>query len=333
MTVRRGMRRSAVLGLAVAMAAGCGGGPGAPVAQPGATAGPQAWPSGPPRFTGAPTPVRPPAGSAAPSLPAATPGGTAWPTGVPASTGTLAPTGTPVWPGMPVPTGTPVPPGMPVPGQTATPAPGGTPSGTPTAGGDGVLKRGESGPEIVALQRRLDALGYWNGPADGRFGALTLQAVYAVQKAAGIARTGRADAETLAALAGGVRPVARSRSGHKVEIDLERQLLMLVDDGAVTRILNTSTGSDEYYRHRGRRYLADTPAGRFTVGRQIDGWRYGPLGPLYRPKYFNGGIAVHGAHDIPPYPASHGCARLSIAAMDWVWSSGEMPVGTRVWVY
>lgn len=211
--------------------------------------------------------------------------------------------------------------------------PGITPSGIPTAAADGVLKRGESGPDIVLLQRRLDALGYWNGPADGRFGQLTMQAVYAVQKAAGLQRSGRADAGTLAALDRGTRPAARSTTGHRVEIDLRKQLLMMVDDGVVTRIFNTSTGSGGHYRHQGRRYLADTPAGKFRVSRQIDDWRYGPLGPLYRPKYFNGGIAVHGAHDIPPHPASHGCARLSIAAMDWVWKSGEMPVGTRVWVY
>ena len=219
----------------------------------------------------------------------------------------------------------------PTPGATS--APGATPGPTSTAGADGVLKRGESGPEVVALQRRLDALGYWNGAADGRFGLLTLQAVYAVQKAAGIARTGRADGPTLAALAGGVRPEARSRTGHRVEIDLDRQLLMLVDDGAVTHVLNTSTGSNTHYRYQGRRYLADTPAGRFTVGRQINDWRYGPLGPLYRPKYFNGGIAVHGAESVPPEPASHGCARLTIAAMDWLWAGRRMPIGTSVWVY
>jgi hypothetical protein len=36
---------------------------------------------------------------------------------------------------------------------------------------------------------------------------------------------------------------------------------------------------------------------------------------------------------VQPYPASHGCARLSIAAMNHLWSSDRMPVQTRVWVY
>jgi lipoprotein-anchoring transpeptidase ErfK/SrfK len=69
------------------------------------------------------------------------------------------------------------------------------------------------------------------------------------------------------------------------------------------------------------------------VSRQIDGWRDAPLGLLWRPKYFNGGIAVHGAHSIPPYAASHGCARLSVPAMNWIWRNDKMPIKARVWVY
>ena len=47
--------------------------------------------------------------------------------------------------------------------------------------------------------------------------------------------------------------------------------------------------------------------------------RRGPL-RLWRPRYFNGGIAVHGSPSIPAYPASHGCARVSNAAMDMIWA-------------
>jgi lipoprotein-anchoring transpeptidase ErfK/SrfK len=195
------------------------------------------------------------------------------------------------------------------------------------------LKHGAEGPEVVALQKRLTELGYWNGKADGKFGSTTRQAVYALQKAAGLNRDGVVGTKTKKALDRGVRPKARSTSGHVVEISLRRQLLMIVDDGTVTRIFNTSTGTNENYEHEGETYLADTPPGKFRVSRQIDGWRDAPLGLLWRPKYFNGGIAVHGAHSVPPYPASHGCARLSIAAMNWIWANDQMPVKTRVWVY
>jgi hypothetical protein len=43
---------------------------------------------------------------------------------------------------------------------------------------------------------------------------------------------------------------------------------------------------------------------------------------------------VHGYPDVPPpYPASHGCVRVTNAAMDWLWSSGNLLVGQPVWVY
>jgi len=35
-----------------------------------------------------------------------------------------------------------------------------------------------------------------------------------------------------------------------------------------------------------------------------------PLGKLYNPVYFVGGIAVHGAPSVPNRPASHGCVRI-----------------------
>jgi lipoprotein-anchoring transpeptidase ErfK/SrfK len=197
------------------------------------------------------------------------------------------------------------------------------------------LRVGSKGTAVLALQQRLTALGYWNGKADGKFGGTTQQAVYALQKAAGIDRDGTVGPKTRAALDEGVRPKARSKaaSGYLVEINLTKQLLMLVKNGAVIATLNTSTGSDRHYVYQGQTFLADTPTGHFRVGRQIDGMRHGPLGDLFRPKYFNGGIAVHGSPSIPPYPASHGCARLSNAAINWVWATGKIPLRTKVWVY
>lgn len=212
-----------------------------------------------------------------------------------------------------------------------TPSPPASPSPTPTA--PDKLRTGDKGEAVLALQRRLSDLGYWNGKADGTFGPLTQQAVFTLQKAAGLDRDGVVGPKTQKALDQGVRPKAKSTKGHVVEIDLKRQVLMFVDDGKVSQIFNTSTGSNEHYEYKGNTYLADTPTGHFTVSRQIDGWRDGPLGPLWRPKYFNGGIAVHGAYSVPPWPASHGCARVTISAMNWIWSNDMLPKKTKVWVY
>ncbi len=230
-----------------------------------------------------------------------------------------------------VPSAAPASPAATVP-PSAEPAP--TASPTPTAKPKTrKLKAGAKGARVLALQQRLTDLGYWNGKADGTFGGQTQQAVYALQKAAGLTRDGVVGPRTQKALDQGVRPEARSTKGRVVEINLERQLLMLVQDGTVSQVLNTSTGSMEHYEQNGATFLADTPSGKFRVSRQIDGWRHAPLGLLWRPKYFNGGIAVHGATSVPPYPASHGCARVSISVMNWLWNNDKIPTGTRVWVY
>ena len=54
----------------------------------------------------------------------------------------------------------------------------------------------------------------------------------------------------------------------------------------------------------------------------VDGVDVDELGALYRPRYFHhDGIAVHGYRSVPPYPASHGCVRVTEAAMDWIWAN------------
>lgn len=197
------------------------------------------------------------------------------------------------------------------------------------------LQAGDSGPAVKSLQRRLTALGYWCGPVDGRFGTLTRYAVIALQKAAGLPRTGVAGARTQSALDRGVRPKARSNRGLVVEVSLAKQLLLVVRDGRVVTILHSSTGSGRYYRSAsGSLVRAITPRGSFRVLRQIDGWRHARLGWLWRPKYYTSyGLAVHGFSSVPVYPASHGCIRLHNRAMDLMWSRGYLPIGGRIVIY
>ncbi|MES0832313.1 L,D-transpeptidase family protein [Nocardiopsis tropica] len=195
------------------------------------------------------------------------------------------------------------------------------------------LRQGSTGPEVTALQERLTELGYWIDGVDGQFGFHTDQAVVALQKAAGLDRDGVVGPATRAALDEGVLPSATTTSGDLLEIDLERQLLLVVSDGEVERVVNTSTGSGQPYEGSdGSERIATTPTGTYTVFRDVDAWDPGPYGALYRPKYFNGGIAVHGYPSVPAQPASKGCARVSLAAMDWLWESGNIDVHTSVLV-
>ncbi|MYM20832.1 L,D-transpeptidase family protein [Brevibacterium sp. 5221] len=186
------------------------------------------------------------------------------------------------------------------------------------------VKSGSKGAHVKAAQKRLLALGYFLPKADGKYGPSTRQAIWAIQKAAGIKRSGNVNAATWKALDRGVRPHAKSKKGYVVEVNKKRQLLMLVKNGRVVKTFNTSTGRAGWR----------TPSGHYRFIRQINGVRHSRLGYLYRPKYFKGGYAVHGEYfDVPNYAASHGCVRVSNPAMNWLWGKGRMPLKTKIWLY
>ena len=195
-----------------------------------------------------------------------------------------------------------------------------------------LLRLGSRGSAVLAAQKRLTALGYWLGTPDGIYGPSTMHAVIALQKVAGLARDGILGPITARAMAAGVRPAARTKIGQVVEIDLAHQVLLVVSSGRVRLIFDTSTGSGAYYYSLGRLHHAVTPKGTYHVFRSVNGWDSGPLGKLYRPRYFNGGIAVHGYPSVPTWPASHGCVRVTIPAMDYLWAHALLPIGRTVLV-
>ena len=197
-----------------------------------------------------------------------------------------------------------------------------------------VLRLGSHGGAVVTLQRRLAALHYFDvGAADGVFGAGTHHAVVAFQKVQGLTRDGVAGPATWARLARPYVPAPRYRlATASLEVDLARQVVYYVRNGAVQRIIDSSTGSGAWYYSRGRWARAITPTGRFRIyWRYSGGWQPGPLGSMYRPNYFYGGYALHGMTSVPAYPASHGCVRITVPAMDRMWSS--LWVGMPLAVY
>jgi putative peptidoglycan binding protein/L,D-transpeptidase-like protein len=259
------------------------------------------------------------AGAPAPAPPLPTAGAPAL---VPPSTGNPADVAPPAPTTEPTPTGSP--------GSAPT-----TPRAAPPADpASQTFSLGDSGPAVRELQQQLRELGYWIDEPTGHYGQLTRQAVMAFQKVEGLSRDGVAGPRTRDRLPDAERPEPRNDENDGIEVDLERQLLLVVRDGKLKWAFNTSTGSGEDYdRPSGGTGVARTPRGEFEIERQIDGVRKAELGDLYRPKYFHGGIAVHGSGSIPAQPASHGCVRLTNAAMDLLWSSGVAEIGTDVIVY
>lgn len=196
------------------------------------------------------------------------------------------------------------------------------------------LERGHTGADVLALQKRLTLLKYWCGTPDGNFGHLSQQAVWALQKVGGVSRTGKVGALERSLLSRGSRTQPRSTSGNVLEVDIKRQLLFVINNGALLYTLNTSTGSGERYYSGGSWKTARTPTGSYSIWyRWPNGWQNGSLGAMWRPTYWKGDYAIHGSQSIPPYPASHGCCRVSTAAQDLLWAQGRVALGRRVWVY
>jgi lipoprotein-anchoring transpeptidase ErfK/SrfK len=194
------------------------------------------------------------------------------------------------------------------------------------------LRSGSEGAAVKALQRRLRELGYQVQAADGHFGPETHHSVVAFQKVNRLGRDGVVGPITRRALERPRVPKPRStKAGFHVEADLTLQVVYMVRDGEIVEILDASSASGQNYTVDGDVRLAVTPQGSFVIQRKIDAWRRSKLGLLYRPAYFVGGYALHGAYSVPPFPASHGCIRITTTAMDrWY---AKLPVGTPMFVH
>jgi peptidoglycan hydrolase-like protein with peptidoglycan-binding domain len=194
------------------------------------------------------------------------------------------------------------------------------------------LRSGAEGRAVEALQRRLAELGYQVHEVDGQFGSETHHAVVAFQKVNRLDRDGVVGPVTRKALERPRVPRPRSRkAGFHVEADLTLQVVYLVKGGEIQEVLDASSGSGQNYTVHGDVRVAVTPLGNFQIQRKIDAWRKSDLGLLYRPAYFTGGYALHGAPSVPAFPASHGCIRITTAAMDRLFD--RLPVGTPMLVY
>ncbi len=179
--------------------------------------------------------------------------------------------------------------------------------------------RGSRGLAVKYLQRRLSKLGYVVGQR-GYYDARTGRAVLAFRKVTRMARTYTAGAEVFRRLASGEGrfKVRYKNHGRHVEIDLKRQVLVLINRGKAVRIYPTSSGKPS----------TPTILGKYRIYRKEPGTNN--LRMIYS-TYFIRGYAIHGYAKVPIYPASNGCLRLppseAISVYNWI------RMGTRVDTY
>jgi peptidoglycan hydrolase-like protein with peptidoglycan-binding domain len=193
---------------------------------------------------------------------------------------------------------------------------------------DHAVGPGSTGEKVVALQDRLRALAFDPGPSDGVFGPATERAVWAFEKFFdGVALdqvTGQVSPERWTRMSGAfdVRP-RRAGPGTHVEVLLPSQIAVVYRANVPVLITHVSSGTGEEWcsvvkvdeddgtqTEQAICGVAVTPGGVFHFDRRVEGWRESKLGRLYNPVYFNYGIAIHGATNVPAKPASRGCVRI-----------------------
>jgi len=180
-------------------------------------------------------------------------------------------------------------------------------------------------------ERQLSDMGYWTGPVDGLFDPATRSALIAFQKWEGRPITGQLTLDELEAIRTSAFPKARELGYEHVEVDLDRQVLLMVNDRGGIKVLPVSTGSGKPFIEEGQTSIAYTPRGRFIVYDKTVGWEKGSLRSMYYSNYISGGVAIHGSPNVPIQPASHGCIRIPMFAAREM--SKLLTLGTIVLVY
>ena len=185
--------------------------------------------------------------------------------------------------------------------------------------------------EVRNAERRLADLGYWTGVVDGIFDSTTQSALIAFQKWEGRPVTGKLTSDELEAIRVAAAPVPRDGTYEHVEVDVDRQVLLLINGDGSVRVLPVATGTDKQFFYDGQMSVAYTPRGRFVVYEKGVGWENNVPGSMHYPNYISGGIAIHGSYNVPVKPASHGCIRIPMFASREV--SKLLKLGTIVLVY
>jgi hypothetical protein len=177
---------------------------------------------------------------------------------------------------------------------------------------------------LLQAQQKLVSLGYLlPADADGKNGPQTQTAVLAFQKWEGLGRDGVLGTKTKAALATAQHPapLTQGPSGKRAEVLLDRQVALAIENNKVVRVIPVSTGKPS----------TPTPPGDFKVYAKIPKWWSTPFREwLLWAVPFNGGIAFHEFADVPPYAASHGCAREFETTARWLYDFSVVGMPVKV---
>lgn len=194
--------------------------------------------------------------------------------------------------------------------------------------------------KILTAQKIMLQYGIPTGAADGVSGPQTLRGLCTFRRISGIGTSRAAlDTKTYNTLIAYSRKYpkitdipAASYLGNPTYLVAQEtcQTLVYVKNNRVQRTLAMSTGTPGHA----------TPNGRYVLGSTARGWHCSNLYPegcsthtvgrfayissfgnMYNMRHLTGAIFLHGSTDVPTYPASHGCVRVTVADADWMYDN------------
>ena len=225
-----------------------------------------------------------------------------------------------------------------------TPPPGPPPSPTPTP--RVLLRPGDSGPAVRALQARLRQIGWFDGDVTDYYGTRTTAAVRGFQTKRGLAATGLLDEPTWQRLVAMTHPPttdelnnvvpapqplswdvdSRCLTGFVICISKTTRSLTVVRDGTARYAMDVRFGSE----------MEPTREGVFHITwKKVDVVSNLYHTPMPYSMFFSGGQAIHYSSNFARLGyngSSHGCVNVR----DWdgmVRLYNETPVGTTVVIH
>ncbi len=201
----------------------------------------------------------------------------------------------------------------------------------------GILALGMHGAAVRSLQRRLAALKYYPGRADGQFGLDTLEAVWAFKEIQGLsidsANQDQVSLRTEYRLEHprGFKALVPRGGSMRIEVNMHNETLVLYKDNKPELISHVSTGAGCL---PGQGCGWTTPTGNYHAIWFYKGWITVPLGRMYNPVFFIGSVyAIHGELNtaVPWYPDSHGCVRIPYDIATYFHTLIKVP-GTPIYI-
>lgn len=177
---------------------------------------------------------------------------------------------------------------------------------------------------VREAQTILNDLGYPAGPVDGIDGRQTRRGLCAWRRLEGRAtHRGPLTTAELKSLRKTTR-LPTASAGRGVTVDKTCQTVYYRQDSRWRKVLRASTGRSGLPKR-----------GSYTITRKRSGWHTSSLYPasspnMYNALYFSGAIALHGSRDVPTYPASAGCVRVTPKGADYLFARIKVGHPVRV---